>query len=271
NDTLLLITFSGRTAELLMLLQHIRSSVPLIAITSHTNPSTCSLFHHRNPSNCILLPAPIPVSETVSFGLAAPTTSTTVALTIGDALAMAVLNRLHSSPADVFHKYHPGGAIGAAVSKGPQRMAELAAIVADVPIARIQSRHSSASTSLTVLDILLTAARSSSGWVRLSSRTIVGPRTIQKLGRDPSNLDREIHHLEAGTVVEKQDWISIPGSSTIEEAKQWIMDMRRGERGKQFLKEGTILGIVDEEKEVSGVVEIEELGWTEEEWSGDGG
>ena len=254
-----------------MLLRHICPSVPLITITSHTHPSTCPLFYHRHPSNCILLPAPIPVSETVSFGLAAPTTSTTVALAIGDALAMAILKRLHSLPAEVFHKYHPGGAIGAAVSQGgPQRMAELATTAADVPIARIQSGHSSTPSSLTALDILLTAARSSSGWVRLSSTTIVSPRTIQKLGHDPSHLGQEIHQLEAGTVVEKQDWISIPGSSTVEEAKQWIMDMRRSERGKEFLKAGTVLGIVDEEKEVSGVIEIEELGWTEEEWSGCG-
>ena len=266
-----MLTYSGRTPELLQLLHHIKHSTPLVAITSHIHPSTCPLFNHRPASNCILLPAPIPVSETVSFGLAAPTTSTTTALALSDALALAVAHRLHYSPADVFHTYHPGGAIGAHVAKaGPQKMASIATTVADIPIARKQSRRSSFTSSLTALDVLLAAARSPSGWVRLSSTAIIAPRQIQRLGNDPENLECDVHLLEDGMIVEKQDWISIPAASTVEEAKQWIGDMRKVERGRTFLKEGTILGIVDAMGEVSGVVEIETLDWAEE-WWGEGG
>ena len=180
-------------------------------------------------------------------------------------------HRLHYSPADVFHAYHPGGAIGAHVSKtGPQKMAGIATMVADIPIARKQSRRSSPTSSLTALDILLAAARSTSGWVRLSSTTIIAPRQIQRLGNDSENLERDVHLLDEGMIVEKQDWISIPAASTVEEARQWIGDMRKVERGRTFLKEGTVLGIVDSMGEVSGVVEIEELEWIEEWWSEDG-
>ena len=52
------------------------------------------------------------MSEIKSFGVAAPTTSTTVALALTDALAMAVARRLHLDPSAVFQGYHPGGAIG---------------------------------------------------------------------------------------------------------------------------------------------------------------
>lgn len=68
----------------------------------------------------ISLPAPIHEDEESSFGLSAPTSSTTVALALGDALALATAQRLHKSPdrgpAEVFKSFHPGGAIGAAAA-----------------------------------------------------------------------------------------------------------------------------------------------------------
>lgn len=77
--------------------------------------STCALFHGRPGHLSILLPAPIPVSEEQTFGVAAPTTSTTVAIALTDALALAVARRLHTNPSAVFKGFHPGGAIGGAV------------------------------------------------------------------------------------------------------------------------------------------------------------
>ena len=97
---------------MLNLLPYLPHDMALIAVTSHANPSTCPLFESRSPHLSILLPAPIPVSEVESFGVAAPTTSTTVALALTDALAMAVARRLHLDPSAVFQGYHPGGAIG---------------------------------------------------------------------------------------------------------------------------------------------------------------
>lgn len=119
NDTLLMISFSGRTSELLSLLPHLPSTVPVIAITNHINPSTCPLLAFHPPDLAILLPAPIHESEELSFGVAAPTSSTTVALSLGDALAIAAARKIHTTPgrgpAEVFRSFHPGGAIGAPV------------------------------------------------------------------------------------------------------------------------------------------------------------
>ena len=112
NDTILIITFSGRTPELLNLLPYLPVQSALIAVTSHMSPSTCPLFESRPPHLSILLPAPIPLSEVESFGVAAPTTSTTVSLALIDALAMAVARRLHLDPSVIFQAYHPGGTIG---------------------------------------------------------------------------------------------------------------------------------------------------------------
>ncbi|CAI7606299.1 unnamed protein product [Penicillium viridicatum] len=121
NDTVLLISFSGRSPELLSLLPHLPATVPVIALTSHTHPASCPLLSLHGPSGMgILLPAPIHEDEESSFGVSAPTSSTTVALSLGDALAIATARKLHTatgkSPAEVFRGFHPGGAIGAAAA-----------------------------------------------------------------------------------------------------------------------------------------------------------
>ncbi|KAJ5899401.1 hypothetical protein N7495_004145 [Penicillium taxi] len=119
NDTILLISFSGRSPELLTLLPHIPLTVPIIALSSHTEPASCPLLSLHGPMGLgILLQAPIHEEEEASLGVSAPTSSTTVALCLGDALAIAAARKLHTAPgkgpADVFRNHHPGGAIGAA-------------------------------------------------------------------------------------------------------------------------------------------------------------
>lgn len=262
-DTIVMITFSGRTPELLSLIPHINPGIPLIAMTSHLNPSTCPLLSHpaRSGSSNILLPTVIPESETASFGVSAPTTSTTITLALGDSLALAVADELHSSsglqtPA-IFAANHPGGAIGAALTPPSQaipRMADLATNVSEVPIASGRPGH-----KLRGLDVLVAAVRSPRGYVRTSANHIVGPRRIQNL-RDPdlpvSELEDEFGKVE----IEKTDWISVLGTNTVDECKRWIYQMREEGtgRGKAFLRRGTLLGIV-ERNEVTGIVEIEDV------------
>jgi D-arabinose 5-phosphate isomerase GutQ len=255
KDTVLMITFSGRTPELALLLPHIPTTIPLIILTRHLTPSSCPLIASR--PNSILLPAPIHESEQISFGLSAPTTSTTVALAIGDALALAVAERLHSaagvSPSSVFLSHHPGGAIGASPVTTPpiHRMSDLATPVSSVPIACPQD-----GSVLRNLDVLRTAVRSPGGWVRVSPDHILSPRRIAEL----SDLHRPLDsRKERSLVVERADWISVLGECPVSDAKDWILKMRAEGRGQDFLMRGTILGIVDRRNEVSGVVEIEDV------------
>ena len=252
-----MISYSGTTSELLALLPHISETIPLIAMTSHTHPSSCPLLVNRQ--NSLLLPAPIHESEKTSFSISAPTTSTTVALALGDALALAVAQKLHTacgkSSAEIFHANHPGGAIGAAATPeakapGPTLMSDLAVRVDDVHMAAPRP----GTELLTSLDILQTAVRSPNGWVRISPIHIIAPRRIQQLQDMAETID--VRHT---AVIEKQDWISVLGSCPVEEAKQWILSMRKQARGRSFLKKGIVHGIVDERNEVSGVVEIEDV------------
>ncbi|EXJ72559.1 uncharacterized protein A1O5_03705 [Cladophialophora psammophila CBS 110553] len=263
NDTVIMITFSGRTPELLALLPHVEFCVPLIVMTAHLTPTTCPLLSHpvRQGSTNILLPTTIHESEISSFGVSAPTTSTTITLALGDSLALAVADELHAAaglqtPA-IFAANHPGGAIGAALktsAPNTPRMSDLATAVSQVPIAVAQS-----SRPLLCLDVLVAAVRSPRGFVRTSQTHMIGPRRIQNL-RDPSASISAVAD-ECGRVeVEKTDWISVLSSTTVEECKRWIHQMRDegSGRGKEFLKRGTLLGIV-EHNEVTGVVEIEDV------------
>lgn len=183
-------------------------------------------------------------------------------MALTDALALAIARRLHHNPRAVFHGYHPGGAIGAsAATQRLQTMGAIAITVDSVPIVKPRPGFS----ILTARDVLLTAAKSPSGWVRVSPSSIITPRRVEKLGNIPDLNCSILRLLEVGhMMVEKVDWISIPEGNSVLEAKDWILGMREGERGKDFLKAGTILGVVDFKGSVSGVVEIEDVVGEEE-------
>ncbi|KAL9611390.1 MAG: hypothetical protein Q9167_003965 [Letrouitia subvulpina] len=255
HDTMLIISYSGRTPELLAMLPHLPSSLPIIVITSQTLVSSCQLISRRSSKNAVLLSAPTHIPEAHSFGVPSPTSSTTTALALTDALALAIANRLHPSPSAVFHGFHPGGAIGASITmSGFSVIGDLAVKVETIPLVQASSNQSAA----TILDALLAAAKSSSGWVRPSPTKVIGPRQIQRIGKSP-DIYKSLESLEEDTVIERTDWISLRAESTILEAKRWILVMRKEDRGKSFLKVGTIMGIVDANQEVSGVVEIEDV------------
>ncbi|KIV99333.1 uncharacterized protein PV09_08992 [Verruconis gallopava] len=111
DDTVLFISYSGRTPELLNTIQHIPPNNQIIALTSNLEVDACPLLLKR--PDAILLPAPLHQSEETSFGVAAPSTSVTVALVIGQSLAISVAQKLHGAEMQqIFKKNHPGGAIG---------------------------------------------------------------------------------------------------------------------------------------------------------------
>lgn len=103
QDTLICLSNSGETTELADLIAHAkRFAIPLIAITSRA-PSTLA------EASDVLLRLPT-VEEACPMGLA-PTTSTTMMLALGDALAVALLERKGFTP-EQFRTFHPGGRLG---------------------------------------------------------------------------------------------------------------------------------------------------------------
>lgn len=113
---MLFVSFSGKTAELKTVKHHLAPGPVVIAMTAHQDASTCPLLVDR--AGAILLPAPIPESEESSFGVGAPTTSTTVAMAVSDMLALTVADILHQGQsAAFFRKHHPGGTIGETIGE----------------------------------------------------------------------------------------------------------------------------------------------------------
>jgi len=103
SDVAILISKSGESNELVSLLEHLkRLGVCTIAITGAPNST---LGRHTD----VALDAS--VKEEACVHDLAPTTSTTVALALGDALAVALLEEKGFKPDD-FARLHPGGALG---------------------------------------------------------------------------------------------------------------------------------------------------------------
>lgn len=103
SDALLALSNSGNTAELGDVLAYAkRLSLPIVAITARA-PSALA----DAATETLLLPA---AEEACPMGLA-PTTSTTATMAMGDALAVALLERRGFS-AEQFRALHPGGTLG---------------------------------------------------------------------------------------------------------------------------------------------------------------
>ncbi len=102
KDAVIAISNSGKTAELGDVLAHCaRFKIPLIGITSQADSTLAT-----TADVALLLPA---AAEACPMGLA-PTTSTTMTLALGDALAVALLERKGFSSRD-FQLLHPGGTL----------------------------------------------------------------------------------------------------------------------------------------------------------------
>lgn len=103
GDVVIGISYSGETAELHHLLRYLnRKNIPLIAISG-------------NPASSLGKASAVHLSvhvrqEACPMGLA-PTASTTATLALGDALAVAALQKRGFKPED-FAEFHPGGSLG---------------------------------------------------------------------------------------------------------------------------------------------------------------
>ena len=103
GDAVFALSNSGETTELADLVAYAkRFEIPLIAVTGGADSA---LAEAADVS--LVLPQS---EEACPMGLA-PTTSTTVMMALGDAIAVALLERKGFSP-DQFHVLHPGGKLG---------------------------------------------------------------------------------------------------------------------------------------------------------------
>lgn len=177
GDVVLALSYSGESEELTHLLPALRRfAVTLIALTGVPRST---LARHAD----VVLPCRVP-REACAFNLA-PTSSTTAALVMGDALALAVADA-RGLKLEEFARRHPSGAIGRAL------------LVRVGDIMRQGARNAVASATLTVREALLLMTRARSGSVSVvdARGRLVGVFTDGDLRRhmasDEHALDRPL-------------------------------------------------------------------------------
>lgn len=136
NDTVIALSKSGESAELQDIVRYCkRFSIPLIAITQKAESSLA------RQGDVVLL---LPDLPEACPNQQAPTTSTTLTMALGDALAVALMKRRGFSATD-FRQFHPGGKLGGqllAVAKVMKTGDELPFVTADATVAQVQAAMS---------------------------------------------------------------------------------------------------------------------------------
>lgn len=113
EDLVIALSYSGETQELNSLITYThRFNIPLIAITGKETGTLAKVA-----TIALLLPK---IPEACPMGLA-PTTSTTMMMALGDALAIALLSQRGFSSTD-FRVFHPGGNLGNSLTRVGDRM-----------------------------------------------------------------------------------------------------------------------------------------------------
>jgi len=147
DDVALVLSHSGESEELIRLLGPLkRLAGPLLAITANGNSRLAKVAEA-----CIVYG---PVIEACPLALA-PSTSTTVMLALGDAIALT-LSELKQFRADQFAQFHPAGSLGrklATVESAMRRGDELRIASADATVRAVfaMARHGGRRTGAVML------------------------------------------------------------------------------------------------------------------------
>jgi arabinose-5-phosphate isomerase len=147
DDVALLLSHSGESEELLRLLPSLRSlAAGLVAVTARPDSTLA-----RRVDEAVVYG---PISEACPLSLA-PSTSTTVMIALGDALAFA-LSEGRNFTADDFARFHPAGSLGrklATVESVMRRGPELRIAAASATVRQVfaQVRHAGRRTGAVML------------------------------------------------------------------------------------------------------------------------
>jgi arabinose-5-phosphate isomerase len=177
GDAVLALSNSGETAELADLVAHCRRfGLPLVAITAQAGSALAMAA-----DVALLLPAAM---EACPMGLA-PTTSTTMQMALGDALAVALLKRRGFTAQD-FQQFHPGGRLGQRL----RRVRDIMHTGDAIPLATPETRMDRAL-------VLMTEKRFGCLGVTAPNGALVGILTDGDLRRamGPDLLSREVRTI----------------------------------------------------------------------------
>jgi arabinose-5-phosphate isomerase len=182
QDAVIALSNSGNTLELSDIVTYAkRFAIPLVAMTARAD----SALAEAADVALILPGSEQGAPEACPMGLA-PTTSTTLMIALGDALAVALLERKGFSTSD-FKVFHPGGALG----KRLLRVSDLMHGPEDLPLCGPETVMSEAI-------LAMTAGRFGCVGVVDEARRLIGIITDGDLRR---HMDRNILEMPAGEIM----------------------------------------------------------------------
>ncbi len=205
HDVVLAISQSGKSDELLRVLPYLkRHGIPLVAMTAKADSA---LAQHAD----VVIDTSVD-REACPLGLA-PTASTTLALALGDALAMCLLEA-RGFTAEMFAVTHPHGTLG---RKLLVSIADVMVTGAGVP---------TASENATIREALVNMSRAGLGFVNVlnDAGALVGVFTDGDLRRALDG-DLDIKSVSLGAVIAR-DFVTIKASRLAVEAVE-LMDQHK--------------------------------------------
>lgn len=229
GDVLLALSYSGESDEILQLLPTVkRLGIPLITMTGAPNSTLAQ-------ASDVVLDVSIR-QEACSLGLA-PTASTTAALAMGDALAIALHERRGFSEDD-FAALHPGGGIG----KKLQRVGDLMHTGNDIPIVALATRMPDVIYEMSKKGLGVTTVASDDG-------RLAGIITDGDLRRLMQRLKGQVLEMTAGECLSNNP-VTIARTELAAKALN-LMEQRKI----------TSLVVVDGERKIEGIIHLHDL-WT---------
>ena len=146
KDMCILLSNSGETAELKDLVAHSqRFAIPIIGISSNSQSTLMKAAKFQ-----LTFPK---IPEACSTGLV-PTTSTTLMVALGDALAVALMER-REFRSENFHAFHPGGKLGSKLATVEQLMQirkDLAIVKDSTPMKEVLIEMTSSSFGVAIVE-----------------------------------------------------------------------------------------------------------------------
>ena len=228
NDVVFALSYSGESAELLAIIPMIkRRGARLIALTGN---ASSALARHADAHLDARVDA-----EAGPLGLA-PTTSTTAALALGDALALSLLDARGFS-AEEFARSHPGGALG---RKLLTLVSDVMRHGAEVPRVAPEASVADAVLEMTGKGLGLTTVVHADG-------TIAGIFTDGDLRRSLGRIG-DLNHAVV------RDFMSTT-PRTIESDKLAVIAVETMESGRPVMA----LLVVDQDRKLVGVVHMHDL------------
>jgi arabinose-5-phosphate isomerase len=189
GDAALVLSNSGETPELADIVAYTRRfGIPLIGVAGRADSTLI-----RQADVGLVLPA---VPEACEQGIV-PTTSTTMTLALGDALAIALMEHRAFTPEN-FREFHPGGKLGARLSK----VRDLMHGGAQVPLVGVDAPMSEALLTISAKGFGVTGVTDAAG-------ALVGIITDGDLRR---HMDDALLSRSAGQVMTRAPGTIAPGA-----------------------------------------------------------